>query len=246
MDLILNVLYPNIQTTKKLSGKFKDIFPENYYYHIISKQDDVFFASLSTLRNIKFLDYNDTTKQQEIINMKTHILIDLDAKKLYNTFKYTPEMGSITDIHKMIHNNKIHPFMIQFCADYYDFNLFIIDHNLIFAYYKENLLIRTKQNVFMVKDQDMYYPLNKHIDSNCLIFQKLIKFMVLPNLKYLDKHTFILEDSDIIKNIKKLKLEELQQIAISYQISVKKKGKSNKMINKRKNELIHELSHKKI
>ena len=163
------------------------------------------------------------------------------------------------------------PLLQQYIVDYFGINIFVLclaNNNIDFmnSYYilashykiKTNPLLPT---FILVKDNDIFKPLldsndnntdtlyflyskNKNIIENLWRYFKLDEIEIcIEELK--DNKEDIIEETvnnlDLAK-LKKLKVDELKEICIKYEISLTKvSDKTSKMINKTKAELIDDI-----
>lgn len=215
----------------------KELSKLNLSYYDIPQREDSFFCSLIILNHIDE-DINEIKFQDEIVKLKTQMLTDFDQEKLYQRFNYNPSMGSISDIQKMIHYNRVLPILVQFCADYLDINIFVIDKKTsdIHVYFNEIKLDRNKSGFIILKDNRDYYPVNKKMEPYDSFYRNKLS---LPDLKYSEKFELKFEEDCKLKN--KL-LPELQEIARQNGIGITKISHTGKTKNKTKAELITELT----
>lgn len=158
----------------------------------------------------------------------------------------------------------------QYIVDYFGINVFVLcltNNNIDFinsyyilaSYYKikTNPLLPT---FILVKDNDIFKPLmdsnDDNIDTFCFLYSKN-KNIIESLWKYfkLDEIEICIEELKEDKNgmeetfnnldlskLKKLKVDELKEICIKYEISLTKiSDKTSKMINKTKTELIDDI-----
>ncbi len=162
------------------------------------------------------------------------------------------------------------PLLQQYIVDYFGINIFVlclVNNNIDFinSYYilashykiKTNPLLPT---FILVKDNDIFKPLMANDDEeDCQYFIYSKNKNIVENLwKYfkLDEIEICIEElkdnkEDIIEEtvnnldlakLKKLKVDELKEICIKYEISLTKlSDKTSKMINKTKAELIDDI-----
>jgi len=163
------------------------------------------------------------------------------------------------------------PLLQQYIVDYFGINIFVlclVNNNIDFinSYYilashykiKTNPLLPT---FILVKDNDIFKPLLDSNDNNtdtlCFLYSKnkdiienLWKYFKLDEIEICieelkDNKEDIIEETvnnlDLAK-LKKLKVDELKEICIKYEISLTKlSDKTSKMINKTKGELIDDI-----
>ena len=162
------------------------------------------------------------------------------------------------------------PLLQQYIVDYFGINIFVlclVNNNIDFinSYYILSSYYKIKTNpllptFILVKDNDIFKPLmdsnDDNIDTLCFLYNK--NKDIIENLwKYfkLDEIEICIEelqdDKDGLEEtfnnldlskLKKLKVDELKEICIKYEISLTKiSDKTSKMINKTKTELIDDI-----
>ena len=159
------------------------------------------------------------------------------------------------------------PLLQQYIVDYFGINIFVlclVNNNIDFinSYYILSSYFKIKTNpllptFILVKDNDIFKPLiDSNYDTLCFLYSK--NKNIIENLwKYfkLDEIEICIEELKEDKNgmeetfnnldlskLKKLKVDELKEICIKYQISLTKMSdKTSKMINKTKTELIDDI-----
>lgn len=162
------------------------------------------------------------------------------------------------------------PLLQQYIVDYFGINIFVLclaNNNIDFinSYYilashykiKTNPLLPT---FILVKDNDIFKPLMANDDEeycqyfiyskNKDIIENLWKYFKLDEIEICieelkDNKEDIIEETvnnlDLAK-LKKLKVDELKEICVKYEISLTKvSDKTSKMINKTKTELIDDI-----
>ena len=168
------------------------------------------------------------------------------------------------------YDESLFPLLQQYIVDYFGINVFVLcltNNNIDFinsyyilaSYYKikTNPLLPT---FILVKDNDIFKPLMDSNDDNtdtlCFLYSKN-KNIIESLWKYfkLDEIEICIEELKEDKNgmeetfnnldlskLKKLKVDELKEICIKYEISLTKMSdKTSKMINKTKTELIDDI-----
>ena len=162
------------------------------------------------------------------------------------------------------------PLLQQYIVDYFGINIFVlclVNNNIDFinSYYILSSYYKIKTNpllptFILVKDNDIFKPLmnsnDDNIDTLCFLYNK--NKDIIENLwKYfkLDEIEICIEELQDDKDgseetfsnldlskLKKLKVDELKEICIKYEISLTKiSDKTSKMINKTKTELIDDI-----
>lgn len=162
------------------------------------------------------------------------------------------------------------PLLQQYIVDYFGINIFVlclVNNNIDFinSYYILSSHYKIKTNpllptFILVKDNDIFKPLMANNDEeDCQYFIYSKNKNIIENLwKYfkLDEIEICIEElkdnkEDIIEEnvnnldlakLKKLKVDELKEICVKYEISLTKvSDKTSKMINKTKTELIDDI-----
>jgi hypothetical protein len=162
------------------------------------------------------------------------------------------------------------PILQQYIVDYFGINIFVLcltNNNIDFinSYYILSSYYKIKTNpllptFILVKDNDIFKPLldsnDDNIDTlyflyskNKNIIENLWKYFKLDEIEICieelkednDNNYEIINNLDLSK-LKKLKVDELKEICIKYEISLTKMSdKTSKMINKTKGELIEDI-----
>jgi len=166
------------------------------------------------------------------------------------------------------YDESLFPILQQYIADYFGVNIFVlclVNNNIDFinSYYILSSYYKIKTNpllptFILVKDNDIFKPLlysnDDNIDSLCFLYSKnkniienLWKYFKLDEIELCieelkdDNNDEIVNNLDLSK-LKKLKVDELKEICIKYEISLTKiSDKTSKMINKTKTELIEDI-----
>ena len=147
--------------------------------------------------------------------------------------------------------------MKKYACDYLGINVYVIQYfgEKIDYKYKEYYLSNKYSQTyndklphyFILKENDCYYPVltNNNEFENFLDYEKFSKYFKKfesfyellkenENMKY--------DSKEIIKNVKKMKIEELRNECKNYDIDITKLSeKTNRPIFKLKNELLEEL-----
>ena len=162
------------------------------------------------------------------------------------------------------------PLLQQYIVDYFGINIFVlclVNNNIDFinSYYILSSYYKIKTNpllptFILVKDNDIFKPLmnsnDDNIDTLCFLYSKnkniiesLWKYFKLDEIEICveelkdnkDENEETFNNLDLSK-LKKLKVDELKEICIKYEISLTKMSdKTSKMINKTKTELIEDI-----
>lgn len=196
---------------------------QNYQNIIINYEEPVLYASCILLYN-NFLYLNNLKKKQFIKELKYIMAIDLDKKDLYNKFSYNHKKFKKTSFQNDLINNKIinNNYFYMYLGDYFGIN-FIIKNKDNFTYCNNYIEDRLSLLLFLL-DNNLYIHYN--CDNTSLVLPDLMNKMV----KKIPKN-----------NLNNLKILDLQNIAKSKNIDIKKHGKNN-LINKTKKELIQEIN----
>lgn len=162
------------------------------------------------------------------------------------------------------------PLLQQYIVDYFGINIFVlclVNNNIDFinSYYILSSYYKIKTNpllptFILVKDNDIFKPLmnsnDDNIDTLCFLYSKnkniiesLWKYFKLDEIEICveelkdnkDENEETFNNLDLSK-LKKLKVDELKEICIKYEVSLTKiSDKTSKMINKTKTELIDDI-----
>jgi hypothetical protein len=163
------------------------------------------------------------------------------------------------------------PLLQQYIVDYFGINIFVlclVNNNIDFinSYYILSSYYKIKTNPLLptfvlVKDNDVFKPLMDSNDNNtdvlCFLYSKnkdiiesLWKYFKLDEIEICieelkdnkDESEETFNNLDLSK-LNKLKVDELKEICIKYEISLTKiSDKTSKMINKTKTELIQDIN----
>lgn len=203
---------------------------ENHQNIQIKSNEPIIFG-ICILIYKKFLYLNNFKRDLFIKELKYIMAVDLDKKNLYEKFKYNHKRFKKTEFQNDLIENKImnNEYYYMYIGDYFNINIIFKDNDIIkyFNNYNANrysLLIINFNN-------DIYVHYN--CDNTSLLSDELCK-----------KNDIILK-MNIPKKITKynynnLKISELQNMAKSKDIDIKKQGKTS-LINKTKKELIDAL-----
>ena len=169
------------------------------------------------------------------------------------------------------YDESLFPLLQQYIVDYFGINVFVlclINNNIDFinSYYILSSYYKIKTNpllptIILVKDNDIFKPLldnndEENNDMFCFLYSKnkniiesLWKYFKLDEIEICIEE--LKDDKDgkeetfnnlDLSKLKKLKVDELKEICIKYEISLTKiSDKTSKMINKTKTELIDDI-----
>ena len=167
------------------------------------------------------------------------------------------------------YDESLFPILQQYIVDYFGINVFVLcltNNNIDFinSYYILSSYYKIKINPFLptiilVKDNDIFKPLSNNDEENqCFLYSKnndiiknLWKYFKLDDIELCieelkddkDGNEETFNNLDLSK-LKKLKVDELKEICIKYEISLTKiSDKTSKMINKTKTELIEDIEY---
>lgn len=260
----------NIQKYNSLPEDFKYFFEEDLNNFSVNKKVEskneifCFFNSLLVIGDSKFLFYSYKEKRDIIKELIKKMNNDLFVDDLYFKFNYTKNkyfnkeklLKVLIDGYNFKVDENIN-LLKKYTCDYLGINLFVIqsigdklDHKYK-EYYLSNKYSRVYNdklsNYILLKDIDCYYPVvtNNINNENYLNYEEMNKYINKFNLFFdLLKEKEIPKD-DFNKNqndIKKMKIDELRNECKKYDIDITKLSeKTNRPINKLKNELLDEL-----
>jgi len=223
-----------------------------------------FFSSLMIIGDSNFLFYNYKEKRDIIKNLIKKMNDDLFLNDLYYKFNYTKNkyfnkeklLKVLIDGYNFKIDENIN-LLKKYACDYLGINAYIIQcsNDKLDFNYKEYYLSNKYSQIyndklphyFILKDKDCYYPIltNNNKCENFLDYESFSKYLnkfesffelskEIENIKH--------DCKEIIKNIKKMKIEDLRNECKKYDIDITKLSeKTNRPINKLKNELLDEL-----
>lgn len=177
------------------------------------------------------------------------ILIDYDKHNLHYKYKYKASIDKSVLRDDLIFN-RINDNVIQLFADYFDINIVINDTNTnqLMFYLTGKIFDVYKPIILLYKNKERHYPLffNKSdtrksylISSDQQFKWKLYRYYIQADVL---KFRF---PSKLNIKLYELKIQELQDLAIEYNISIKKLSSNEKVLkNKTKEELKEELKNK--
>ena len=203
---------------------------ENHQNIQIKSNEPIVFA-ICILIYKKFLYLNNSKRDLFIKELKYIMAVDLDKKNLYEKFKYNHKRFKKTEFQNDLIENKImnNEYFYMYIGDYFNINIIFKDNNLIkyFNNYSSN-----RYSLLIINfDNDIYVHYNCD-DTSLLSDELCIKNNINLKINITKKTTKY--------NYNNLKISELQNMAKSKNIDIKKQGKTS-LINKTKKELIDDL-----
>jgi len=236
-----------------INSIFMIIYPEYILFSDTEKESNI----KTFLKKISDELFENNLYQKFLYNTNRKInksnLQEILAKSF--TFKY---------------DESLFPILQQYIVDYFGINIFILclnNNNIDFmnSYYVLSSYFKIKNNpflpsLFLIKDNDIFKPLlsNNETDNDITYFAYSKNRTIIENIwKYFklndiddciielkeddEKNEEIKNNLDLTK-LKKLKVDELKEICIKYEISLTKiSDKTSKVINKTKTELIEDI-----
>ena len=216
-----------IITTKALTTNFYCI--NNNLIHL-EKYPLTVAVCISLFENFTLL--NDEDKEDFINRLNKKMALELDSLQLYEKLNYKYKKFKKSDLQNYLFfytdYQVPHSYYYIYLADYFNINILISYKNIL------NSINNYENNRFSL----IIYK--QKIKNN--IFKYYIKKPFLLNNECISKMNI---NTNTNNKYNKMKLNELQKIAIELNINIKKMGK-NKLINKKKIELIEEIISKKI
>lgn len=260
----------DLQKYDKLPNELKYFFEDDInnfsVYNKIESKNEIFcfFSSLMIIGDSKFLFYNYKEKRDIIKNLIKKMNDDLFLNDLYYKFNYTKNkyfnkeklLKVLIDGYNFKIDENIN-LLKKYACDYLGINAYIIQYfgDKIDNKYKEYYLSNKYSQIYndklphyiILKENDSYYPVltNNNEFENFLNYENFSKYLdkfesffelskEYENIKY--------DSNEIIKNVKKMKIEDLRNECRKYDIDITKLSeKTNRPINKLKNELLDEL-----
>lgn len=217
--------------------ELQEIEFKSKYFNIQKKSDNLIlkiehiepiFMAVVLLIYQNFIFLDDVQKIKCLRELKKCMAIDLDEKNFYTNFNYKYKRFRKAEFQDdLIHDNiNINTFLYHYMADYFGINIVIKERSKITIL---NDYDKTRYCAFITK--------NEHsIEINYMLNQ-----INLLKPEYIEKaHNTKLRKK---QHFSKLKLIEIQKIALEKNILIKKKGK-NGLINKTKKDLIEEINNK--
>lgn len=190
----------------------------------------IFFAVLSSLYT-KFVYLHDNLKVACVRELKQVMSLDLDEKNLYDTMGYRNlRIGKAAVQNSLMYNTQISnvPFMKRYLADYWGINILMVNGLRVHCF-----------NTF---DDKRYSLILTVTDTHEIV----IPFS-LSGWKLESPTTILAQFEGQLKlltlELGKMKRAKLQELALSYNIPIKKKGKRG-LVSKTKSELIQDIQNK--
>ena len=232
-----------INIPKKLDNLFDNLLYDNYYLYGISISDYSFLNSLLyvLLSDFKFKNTND--QKQFSFQLKTNLLNELPD--YFKKNKYGKLLFKKTEIEDNIEKNLFESAELHYLSDYYNINLVVLDYYK-FTYHTGNYNEDNK-NIIIVKYNDIYLPLihifGEYPDN--IIYKCIINKLKINNLS---QESLVVaevgtvepkEDNETmskellnkvpvapvapikLKGYSSYKLNELQELALKYNINIK-------------------------
>ena len=220
---------------KKVSKHIKN-------YKVGFKRSNFLKLFLRILKENNFsLSYDEVLRQ---------MIYDFDSLNLFKEYNLREYKYSRSDIRNIILNKEVDRFeFIQFCADYFSFVIHLITDEM-YTFYPRNDKKILAPKVFIF--QDIIRQEYIHIRVNDKIWleqQKIEKEISPPQPQQQQQQQQSTEENtkptyDCSK-LTKMKLKELQTIAGKLGIDIQKLNeRKTRMINKKKSELISEITEK--
>ena len=206
-----------------------NIFENHQNIQIKSNEPIVFGICILIYK--KFLYLNNSKRDLFIKELKYIMAVDLDRKNLYEKFKYNHKRFKKTEFQNDLIENKTmnNEYFYMYIGDYFNINIIFKDNDLIkyFNNYNSN-----RYSLLIINfDNDIYVHYN--CDNTSLLSDELcIKNNINLKMNITKKTTK--------NNYNNLKISDLQNMAKSKNIDIKKQGKTS-LINKTKKELIDAL-----
>lgn len=253
----------NIKLTKPLNKSFSYIFGDidnlEYYDIKFGKKTNINNFILKILfaldPNIYFMKYDE--QYNILTNFYKKIIIELDEKNLYYKFYYNLDRKMSRNniqsvIYNLLHNDckdiLVNEYsLVQYVIDYLGINLvclFVDDdfnlnmnchHNIYISKRFENKLNRFIPMVIMICHKGSFYNI---INND----NKVFKFSEHKNIINNCFRFFNINDDDI--NMNNFTYSQIKEFFINNNGNIKKLSKkTNKMINKTKDDLIIELKY---
>ena len=223
-----------------------------------------FFNCLMTIGDSNFIFYNYNEKKNIIKELIKKMNDDLFLNDLYFKFNYTKNkyfnkeklLKTLIDGYHLKVDENIN-LLKKYASDYLGINVFIIQciDDLFDKNYKEYYIsnkygyeYNNKLSHYLIlKEKDCYYPILKNNTSleNYLDYEQIKKYFNEFESFYKINNEIaqiINNNKNDISNMKKMKIDELRNECKKYNIDTTKLSeKTNKPINKLKNELVEEL-----
>lgn len=245
----------------RIKDKFNDIFENkndksiNPYYIKSSDKNRThiftLFNSIFSIMNSSFYLLKENTKMSEIKELIKVFQNKLFEEELYKKYYYKSRRFRKTKFIELFNSalnfktdNDYFYMIKQFISDYIGVNIYILN-DIESEYYITKKYTDNVGWIFCYYLEDIYYPVfidNNDNDLN-IINMEYIKENII-NKHGINYKTVHNNDDDKIdtKIYENMKLDKLHELAAQYKIEARKKSsKTDKFINKTKNEIIEEL-----
>lgn len=216
----------NIQTCLFSTNQYMDNIYRYGIIHENRKQNiSLYYSILFCIPIIK--NFMILSKQEQLFainKLKNKLYTDLTTKQLYTIHQYRKYGWTKTEIQKDIYESNNSPIVIQYLSDYFNINIFILNHNTnkLNVYYSESKFNKFKMNLLLAykriawkdyfepvigsnkKTKKKYYLFN-HTNNNLinLIFNKQSIECVNIHKTQKKEKTFVIEQDihAIIKQV---------------------------------------------
>jgi hypothetical protein len=245
----------------RIKDKFSDIFENkndksiNPYYIKSSDKNRThiftLFNSIFSIMNSSFYLLKENSKMSEIKELIKVFQNKLFEEELYKKYYYKSRRFRKTKFIELFNSalnfktdNEYFYMIKQFISDYIGVNIYILN-DIESEYYITKKYTDNVGWIFCYYLEDIYYPVFFDDNENDLniINMEYIKENII-NKHGINYKTIYNNDDDQIdtKIYENMKLDKLQELAAQYKIDARKKSsKTDKFINKTKNEIIEEL-----
>ena len=204
---------------KNVPGKLSSILSENkenYYRLGVSELNNFLLCILSVL-DIEFSTLGDNSKKRAFQQFKFLAAESIEEYyKKYNYRKWGFKRSKIQSILIKDNYGKIDLSVERYIADYFDINLMIvnIDDN---SFRYSNIYSCEKATVILIENSKTYETI---INTNGNNLHDILKEDVEKNYKYINQYIEDEKLNEKIKNIKKMKIDELRNLAEEMEISL--------------------------
>lgn len=194
---------------------------KNSIFLEINHEEPLFFSFCLLVYN-KFIYYDDDVKIQFLEKLKKFLGIEFDKYKQ----NYKSKINKTLFMNQLLNNEIITAnLLLHFIGDYFNINFILIDNENNENFY--NKFIKNRGTIIIYEKQSKYYIEFNYDNISIHSGQQLISKNIIKKP---------IHESLLNKNLK-----DLQQIALSKNITIKKQGKKN-FINKKKEELMNEIN----
>lgn len=245
-------------------NKDKKIIAERRFvgnlYHLLGKKDvlhTIFIRSKHPfLYSFSYLTIQNYPISQLFSRMNNfspyffqRLLIDYDKYNLHYKYKYKTTIDK-EELRNDLMFNRVNDNVIRLIADFFDIHFIINDVNTneLKFYLSRGIFDIYKPMILMYKNKERHYPLffNKTKERKSYIITSEDQFKWKVYRYYIQGDVLKFRfPSKLDVKLYALKIKELQDLAIEYDISIKKLSNDNrKLKNKTKTELKEELKKK--